>query len=449
MKKLLLLAAFGLFASPALAQNTASTSSTGSNNTVDVDQSGSNSATVTQGQVGTPANDNAAIVQQLGTSNTAEIEQTGSNNEGAVVQGRFNAFTGTATGNQATVTQSGSDNTGNFGAGDDGAIIGQGYLGGTATDAVAEVTQSGSGGQVLAVQGVRDATTTRSEATIEQGGFNNIAVSRQGEFAGSSSTGDDVLIRQLSGGQDNFALVTQGRDQSSSNSEAIVVQGGSFDVASVDQGGDNQFVRVLQGDSGGTSSFNSATVSQVDGGAGNAVYLDQGTSFFGGMVSASGNDASVVQNGVDNQVNIEQGTDLQSSAAYATVMNSEATASQTGNESFILIAQGGDSQRGDIAQTGNSNDARLFQIGSDHVVLLDQTGGGIANILQDGNGSAVVGIGSDLVSGTLLRAQSTGGSTLDVDQFGDGNVLFLDQNNGGTATVMQDGMTNTATVVQN
>lgn len=448
MKKLLLLAAFGLFASPALAQNTASTSSTGNNNTVDVAQSGSNSATVTQGAVGLPADDNAAIVQQLGTSNTAEIEQTGSNNEGAVVQGRFNASTGTATGNQATVTQSGSNNTGNFGAGDDGAIIGQGYRGGTATDAVAEVTQSGSGGQVLAVQGVRDATTTRSEATIEQGGFNNIAVSRQGEFAGSSSTDDDVLIRQLSGGQDNFALVTQGQDQNSSNSEAVVVQGGSFDEAQVDQGGDNQYARVLQGDNG-TSSDNIATVAQVDGGAGNAVYLDQGTSFFGGMVSASGNDASVLQNGVDNRADIQQGTDLQSAAAYETVTNSESTISQAGEANFARIAQGGDNQRGDIAQTGNSNDAHLFQIGSDHVVLLDQTGGGIANILQDGNGSAVVGIGSDLVSGTLLRAQSTGGSTLDVDQFGDGNVLFLDQNNGGTATVMQDGMTNTATVVQN
>lgn len=167
----------------------------------------------------------------------------------------------------------------------------------------------------------------------------------------------------------------------------------------------------------------------------------------GASATADGSSATVEQAGADNVVGIYQGGFVNSTFDEATVRQ------VSGEENRAHVLQGvyyGASSNGlvELTQEGSSNDALIQQGGDGNVTLLSQTAGSVADVVQSGDGNAIVGVGSDL-GGVLLTGQSTGGSTLKVEQFGDGNILFLDQNDGSTATVMQDGMTNTATIIQN
>jgi len=69
--------------------------------------------------------------------------------------------------------------------------------------------------------------------------------------------------------------------------------------------------------------------------------------------------------------------------------------------------------------------------------------GGEANIVQDGFGNVIKGLGLDEM------ATSFDGSYLKVDQIGNSNILNLQQTNGASAIVYQNGSANTSTVIQN
>src|SRR5690554_6320866 len=99
MKKLLLLAAFALMASPAFAQNNAVVSSTGTGHNVNVNQSGDlNDAEVVQ----TGAYSDA-MISQVGASHQATISQAGSLGADSHT-GSISQFGGNS--NEATITQS-------------------------------------------------------------------------------------------------------------------------------------------------------------------------------------------------------------------------------------------------------------------------------------------------------------------------------------------------------
>lgn len=86
--------------------NTSEVNTRGDENTVSVDQNGSNSAEINQGMAGLgDAFGGEAIVVQDGTNNTARTNQNGSRNAAITLQ--------TGTGNEAYVDQTGAFNNSN------------------------------------------------------------------------------------------------------------------------------------------------------------------------------------------------------------------------------------------------------------------------------------------------------------------------------------------------
>lgn len=273
-------------------------------------------------------------------------------------------------------------------------------------------------------QGNSDAIVTQesgsgNEAYVDQNsGFTNNAVSRLGHVT--------EILQQGSG---NFVDVVQSENQA-----------GTF----VDQVGDRNEVRVSQ------AGFSDADIEQT----GNVNFVGgfdnpKSQSSTGQQNSSSfpgdKNDLDVVQKGNLNVVGIDQRD------------NTDADINIDGTNNLVRVDQfesQGALDKADIDVTGDDNIAYLTQSdggntftltqksGDLNKARLSQSGGGTANILQDGGTNTVQGI-----SGNLIGI-SAGGSTLDVDQIGTGNTLSIDQRQGADATVYQEGGSNTSTVTQ-
>jgi hypothetical protein len=276
MKKLLLLAAFGLMASPALAQsNEAYIDQQNNNNTATVSQDGyGNDVAIGQGMYegvgfvngpvttfhyGSPGNEASGFAD----GNTATIQQVGSRNAVGMMQGAgAETNTASAYNNTTTVSQNGDRNS---------AAPGQGTYGGSAVGNTMDIDQSGNDNQADVGQGSRDGGyAVSNDADMDQIGNDNVAAIYQG----FSATADDNYARSYQDGYDNESFIEQGWGGYAAYNEARVFQGnggyaednyaeisqlGTWHTARVDQLGNDHVADVDQ-----TGFNNDAHITQND-----------------------------------------------------------------------------------------------------------------------------------------------------------------------------------------
>ncbi|MGK7297347.1 MAG: hypothetical protein ACNS61_16240 [Candidatus Wenzhouxiangella sp. M2_3B_020] len=458
MKKTLLIAAFGLMASPALAQSNATTNQTGTNNDAEVIQTGGAMATVNQGQAGTPADNNEALVSQSGTNETL-INQFGSTNDAQVMQGVRPDGTdaGTASGNYAEVEQTGSDNSGLLdGADDDGSVIAQG-VNGDADGAQAFSTQSGTNGRAQIYQGNNDGTALNVTGTINQAGDDNVASVRQGVMEGEAE-GSEATITQEATASSNQAFIRQGADGEGSISGPLSYRLSQSDYAEVTQrGGDDNEVYIGQGADGFASYGSVADVLQD--GASNVTTINQASNESRAYITSVGNsnevtvdqnmDADPANNGGVNQTSIYIGGSSNvfnvAQDGHANGIRFDQNGGVAGDFNTINLTQAGSNHgiRGDI--DGSSNMVDISQSGTDNDVLVSDhlhTGASGLMIAGDSNDIDVVQSGA---YGTAEVAVTNDGNFVDITQ----TRVAAGAGSGDAATAVVDGTSNTAVIVQN
>lgn len=351
MKRLLLITAFGLLASPVLAQNNATVSSTGTGHNVNVNQSGAlNDAGVTQ----TGAYSDATI-SQVGASHQATISQAGSLGADSHT-GSISQFGGNS--NEATITQSTSS--------------------GTPPGSVASITQDGSNNWAIADQigtSTRNNSSTQTqvgennEAWTRQTGASNIGVQEQvGNFndagvegentGGLSQAGNTNYAEQRQFGDRNWARSLQ----QSNRAYSVQIQTGSDNRSNIQQGTDAGPSPDAGGYTYQTGDFNDAEIiGQRSGmfgkieqiGDGNWAQVDQG----GSSTSSFDNIADFLQDGNANTIGgltagsraLQMGSDL------------EALVVQEGDENVFRMSQNGIGHTLDVEQIGNGNTANVQQ----------------------------------------------------------------------------------------
>ena len=307
MKKLILVAAFGLLGSPALAQNTATSTQSGSGHQADITQTGSvNEATITQA-----AQDNIALISQ--------------------------GVNGNAVGNTATITQTGSNNDGSAQSAAEGASIVQRF----AQNSQATADQSGDGGYVNIWQGTAgNGLADAAVADVTQGGTGNTSHLAQGDSG--HNTGGSVTIFQAAGTSGGQANVYQGHgvhNESSNDVSSISQNSGANNFGQIAQSAeywDGQFM-VSQG--------NTATIDQD--GSNNQARVNQAAAIVGAPViggTATNNLGVIDQFGDNNSARLNQGIDGTFSDGnqawiFQTTDGNTATSTQTGSGSTSTITQ--------------------------------------------------------------------------------------------------------------
>lgn len=338
MKKLLLIAAFGLMASPALAQNNATVSSTGDDNDATVNQT----YTASSGY----GINNATITQQ-GDEDTASATQSGAGNESKIVQKNW----GTP-GHIAQVSQTGDGNWSDVLQEQRGAEAG--------------IDQNGTENQVnLKQAGPNDAGdgVAMSAGITQDGDYNKVGgysdydgVAYQKN--GTSFPNDLNTLDVYQAGSYNKAGVWQEH-----HAEADIDQDGNWNEARVYQqaapaGGDLGYAKVDQ-----SGDYNDADVNQV----GEGHYVDLG------------------QDGDSNIADIDQYGGNGNRAMFSQSDDAEAYVNQNGNDNAI-VGVGSDISGGTYAQGNSLNGSYLDvdQLGDGNVLFLDQNNGGTATVMQDG-----------------------------------------------------------------
>ena len=208
-------------------------------------------------------------------------------------------------------------------------------------------------------------------------------------------------------------------------------------------------------------SVNNSNISFNYGMGNNAAYVQQVGTYNGGYIYSTSqhngyvNPLTIVQNGNSNNGIIESGWNAPTSNY------NDASITQTGDNNKSKVRQeGGDVNVASVAQTGNNDEANLLQHGTylkatitqlggnGNIVNLDQTGG-VATIYQNGSSNIVRGL-KDPVLLTQDPLALFAGSTLDVNQLGQGNTLDLKSTTPGSiVNVFQNGMLNKSMVIQN
>lgn len=121
---------------------------------------------------------------------------------------------------------------------------------------------------------------------------------------------------------------------------------------------------------------------------------------------------------------------------------SVATIEQVGTLNLATVAQTASSVV--LAQAGSSNEARIQQVGlGGHTVALRQDGGSLADVVQTGDGNALVG-----PDGLASDATQTERSLLLLTQSGTENVALVHQSAGAYADLTQIGTGNAITAIQ-
>ncbi len=296
-----------------------------------------------------------------------------------------------------------------------------------------------------------------NSATVNQIGVNEATVNQYSKSV-NAGEGNLVTVTQTSTSLKNVATVNQGSASSLiKEATGIVDQQSEDNIATLNQGTNlstsGTWGKITQKVGGS----NEATINQIR--------YTHGRGDKWGKITD--NEAEVYQEGINNDAVIttevaggkslisQIGNDNSGTILSDGERTFQAYIVQEGSNNIADIDQFGDANIvGDIHQIGIGNEAYLKQKGSrsttyivqdgnDNDVNLSQTGGGNADIYQEGNLNVVMGLDADPV------ATSFNGSTLDVDQFGTGNTLHLQQTNGASATVFQDGITNTSVIIQN
>lgn len=325
-------------ASPAFAQSSSTVNQDGDGNQADVGQTGSNTSTIDQ--VG---NSNDADVTQSGTGNFSDIDQTGAGpNIAEVIQdpGTNGSFadifqTGTSTGNDALIDQANTTGT-----------VGQVFQTDSDTGLATVDQDGGSDNFTVIVQG--DSTfaagtqsgAVNADALVEQSGTFNEAIVVQ--------TGLDQIatIDQTGAGTDNDATIFQGAF-GGENNNAFILQIADSDTAD-----------ILQNSAG-----NVAETSQSLG-SGNIAFTDQG--FVGGAgVGGDDNRAFTIQEGSSNISGIEQNVTVTGGDNLATV-------TQDGDGNVSAVTQDGDLLTATVNQLTDGNFSSVTQGGSGNSVVVNQ-----------------------------------------------------------------------------
>lgn len=282
-RTLLLLGVSLSLAGAAQAQNVATSSSTGDNNSVAITQTGQNTATVTQTE-----DDNGAVVTQSGSLNTATVTQANSPTDP----------TNASDGNRATTLQNGTGNASTIQQGFDGSPY--------SVDGDATVEQIGTMNQssVQQASGFYNEVTvyqdgSDNQSTVTQGGTSNATPLHFSGEAGVSQVGDRNVSTLLQQPQGNHAAIVQGRLNFRSDDNR----------ADVAQNGVNQRVELLQ-----YGTFNETVITQ--NGQGNTVFarssgdrnmtsFDQdGRNYASHDIFGDDNTFDVVQNGQNNRATV-------------------------------------------------------------------------------------------------------------------------------------------------
>lgn len=352
MKKVIFLFAMVLAVINAMAQNTATTTQTGDDNSVLVEQVGANTATVTQ---------TATLLVPAQAGNDAEVLQVNGN------------------GNVSTVTQTGNTNT---------VWLNQGIKAGIWTGYTSNVASTNST-VTIAQSGVSNIVNMEQYGNLNTGSFNQSGVtnSRADVFQGwaysgwgetfvtsaLSVTNSSVSVTQLNGASDYVGLWQYGGD----NDHITITQ----------NNGDNNRAQVTQGFIYDDLNYNfSRPVYNVDDN--NATVTQNGSNNVGKLMQlGNGNAFTLTQTGTGNKVGDAPGGLEPARNGYfkqdgdGNVLTGEqtggavldATSVQTGDDNFIDMVQGA----GDIAkimQVGNLNDAFLTQMGGGQNATILQTG---------------------------------------------------------------------------
>jgi hypothetical protein len=386
MKNLLLIAAFGLFASPAFAQNSASTTQSGTGNDADVIQNGSNSATVSQS----------------GTDNDADVIQGG---QGGVAP---------VTGNSVTITQDGAEN--------------EAQSRQVGTDGIGVISQTGDRNLASRSDGIYDSGTS-NEAYLTQVGDDNEAEARFNPTP-SRTNSSVVRIDQGVSGDEAFNSFARARLQGGDMNDVDIDQFGSDNQAKVDIVGGSNDVFVLQNGTG--DAFNIVDIDQ--GGDDNVAQAIQGRQ--GGDNPSFGNSITIDQDGDFNFARSEQvGT------------NGTGVITQVGDRNEA--SRGIDEVPG-LYDSGDGNEAYLTQVGDDNAIEVrfnPQAGGSNSNVVNVDQG--IVGGTLSFDSEASIRVVGDL-NNVDVDQLGSDHEVRVRINGGdsGTVTIMQTGMGNDAEAIQ-
>ena len=361
MKKLLLLAAFGLFASPAFAQSNATVNQSGTSNDALLDQS-SSTATITQSgtdnQVGglpfaapptspfTQAGGSNLDVEQYGKRNTVHGSQSG----GSMATIDQNYVANVGDGNAINLTQS---NTAEAFILQDGPTDNGGFYGGnrayvTQDDGYANIKQAGDNSEITLTQqggtgnqAYMEQSGNVHNAVVDQNGTNNYVDTYQRLWRGDididqDGDGQQVYLDQTSmtnAGGGSYATIDQ-NDGTGTGGNSVGQAGDAFD-----QIGDGNSLDVMQ----------SGTMNLMLGSQDN------------------GSMATVDQTGVSNEIRLEQD-------------DATATMTQNGDNNRVQGVGGA----GTFGLQTNGSTLILNQMGDANVLSLDQNNGATANVMQDG-----------------------------------------------------------------
>ncbi|MCB9058509.1 MAG: hypothetical protein H6627_08075 [Calditrichae bacterium] len=484
MKQITLLIALMLLVSFSFAQNTAQVNQTGNSNDADVEQIGSNIATIDQingshdasvYQNGTGNNtdinqDGAvqkAIVNQQGNSNTITSDQNSAGIKNTEVKGiqqgdnnsidfdvdMYSSYSGKST---ATIKQIGDANISNVFIEANGTSIGQTIIG--------EIT----GDENKTDQSIYSGYTNYAETYIT-GNKNDVDQSVGGghskgkiNILGNENIADQYIRGAVNGGYSaNYVLIDQigddneahqtitGTNSGNSISDADIYQNGFSNYASQSKDGSDTKMRTWQ-----TGNDNSAKANIYGNGkyrwspgdeanypAENYVLIDQDGNDNSADVNILGDDSQITAGPryhSSNKVNLKQnGTENDADINVSGALN-YADVDQLGNENTV-----------GLSQSGLSNSVKILQQNGDYnTVNLAQSGGGVADITQDGNTNKVKGLDTDTDPeiASFSGAGAIDGLDLSVLQQGDANTLKLNAN--GEVTVSQIGNNNNAIVSQ-
>lgn len=390
--------------------------------------------TITQnnnGFAGGSQTGSVANVSQLSNNSTTEITQTGTNSA-SVTQGR-NA-NGTGGSNTITISQTDAGDDvgpgtpgGPFNPGAPGAVTGRSnavdvaQYGTTNTmsilqdaiDGAASVWQKAGGVDNEVIIDQLGGTANRSNfAGVEQEGARSTATISQGEFLGA-----------VPGGSNNEARIIQaGNNAAGQINNAIIVQVGTFSDALVLQSGNRIDGRIVQG----ANSNNSAGLVQV----GNQLTASIGQ-------SSNNNASSVNQNGQEHRAFVQQ------SGTGTTARRNSVTIVQAGaRQDAQVIQTGGPTTATTVPVTGIPGNAEYPQSRAANSV-------NSAEVIITQRGTNVV---SNANTRNLAVVEQLGqGQYAEIDQNGSRNVGRIYQDTGATnavAILEQTGVGNSYTINQ-
>jgi len=304
--------ALAFVAAPALAQNQAAVTQTGSAQTAGISQTGTNNATITQ--IGTQ--NDVLDAAQAGIGNVLSIEQTGSEN---LVDG----FTQFDQGNVATITQVGYNN-------DVGQNPDQGRAGDASKFGQITIDQYGNNNDVWDVD----------QRGGSQAAFNEISI-RQGDV--QSTVRGNLVDVDMQRGLNNELTITQ-------SSDGNEVGSGHASVRGVYQDGNGNSLTVAQGGLGGhklgttLSGFGgfvtpNANAIYQDGGSTATVTQDGANQTVEYLVQQGGSYAEILQNDADNVARVAQlgGPNVATVEQFAAGGN--ATVHQDGSGNTATVTQ--------------------------------------------------------------------------------------------------------------